>query len=208
MSRMILGMIGAAALAVFWNGQETTISARKGELLEQEYAIAKTSASYFIFDFEARVVYLKAKGFRLKEWPITKVRKWGRPIALKPYALDKKSAINKPQRKNITPKPGEAPKSDELDVLELEKMPVQYTLELADEIRIQVRPEGHGFKGFLKGVGRFISWSIFKPVKTVSRALGKNPFTDIEVVLATEKDAKGIYWSFFEGQKCLLYWSR
>jgi len=205
MNRFILGFFGAATLAVFLGGQDSAVSMRKAEFLEQEYAIAKTSASYFIFDLEARSIFLKAKGFKLKEWSVTKVRKWGRPIDLKAYVLLKKSAINQPQRKNITPKPGEAPNSSELDVLELDKMPVQYTLELGDEIRIHIRPESQGFKGFKKGVDQFISWVVIKPIKTVFRAIKKNPFTDIEIVLPTEKDTKGIYWSFFEGQKCLLY---
>jgi hypothetical protein len=204
MKRILIAICGAAILAAAGpTGAETP---GHSAFLEQELALAKTSASYFVFDFNARSVVLKARGFALKTWPMATFRKWGRPSAMKPYALAKKSAINKPQRKNITPKPGEPPKDAELDILELDKMPVAYTLELADEIRIHVRPQTGGLKNFLGGLGRIFTWTLAKPIKTVFRALKKSPYTDIEIVVPTEKDAKGVYWSFFEGQKCLIRW--
>jgi hypothetical protein len=206
MKRILILISGAAILTGVAVGQSDVAAAAKTAFLEQEYALAKTSASYFVFDFNARVIVLKARGFVLKSWSIAAVRKWGRPTAMTAYPLTKKSAINKPQRKNITPKPGEPPKDAELDVLELEKMPLQYALELPDEIRLHIRPQTKGFKRFFGGIGRIFSWTIAQPVKTVFRAVKKSPFTDIDIVVPTEKEAKGIYWSFFEGQKCLLHW--
>jgi len=207
MKRILSLMCGAAILAGTTVGQSDIAAAGKTAFLEQEFAIAKTSASYFVFDFDARVIVLKARGFALKSWSIATVRKWGRPTAMKAYPLEKKSAINKPQRKNITPKPGDPPKDAELDVLELDKMPIRYTLELPDKIRIHIRPQTKGFKRFLGGIGRIFSWTLVQPLKTVFRAVKKSPYTDIDIVVPTEKEAKGVYWSFFEGQKCLLYWS-
>jgi len=207
MKRILILISGAAILAGTAAGQGDVAAAAKTAFLEQEYALAKTSASYFVFDFDARVIILKARGFELKSWPIAAVRKWGRTTAMTAYPLTKKSAINKPQRKNITPKPGDPPKDAELDVLELDKMPLRYTLELAAEIRLHVRPQTKGFRRFIGGIGRIFSWTMAQPLKTVFRAVKKSPFTDIDIVVPTEIEAKGVYWSFFEGQKCLLHWS-
>ncbi len=207
MKRILILIFGAAILGGLAAGQSDVVAAARAAFLEQEYALAKTSASYFVFDFNARVIVLKARGFVLKSWPIAAARKWGRPTAMTAYPLAKKSAINKPQRKNITPKPGDPPKDAELDVLELDKMPAQYTLELTAEIRLHVRPQTKGFKKLIGGIGRIFSWTIAKPLKTVFRAVKKSPFTDIEIIVPTENEAKGVFWSFFEGQKCLLHWS-
>jgi hypothetical protein len=180
MKRILILIGGAAILAGTAGGQSDIAAAGKTAFLEQEYAIAKTSASYFVFDFNARIIVLKARGFELKSWPIAAVRKWGRPTAMKAYPLEKKSAINKPQRKNITPKPGDPPKDVELDTLELDKMPVKYTLEFPDEIRIHVRPQTKGFKRFFGGVGRIFSWTLAQPLETVFRAVKKSRYTDID----------------------------
>jgi hypothetical protein len=130
---------------------------------------------------------------------------------LNPYPPEKKSAIHPPQRTDITPGKEEAKvepakKSDDLDILELYKMPVDYTLELPDEIRIIVRPKKKGFAAELDGVGRFFSQGIGRPVKTILREIKKKSYTDIEIVFADNEDAQAVYWSFFEGQKCLLIW--
>jgi hypothetical protein len=210
-------VLGGIVLAGFAAGQEAAVSARKTALIEQEYEIAKTSKSYFVFDFEAKTVALKAKGFALKEWPIFKVRRWGRLTGLTPYPLERKSAIHEPKRKDITPnktepdkkvevKPDPKKTGGDLDILELDKMPADYTLWLPDQIRIIVRPHRKGLGALLNGVGRIFSKGIARPIKTIFRAIKKKPFTDIEIVFTDNKDAKGVYWSFFEGQKCILYW--
>ncbi|MCX6566710.1 MAG: hypothetical protein NTW38_09895 [Candidatus Aminicenantes bacterium] len=210
-------VLGCVVLAGFATGQEAAVSVLKTALIEQEYEIAKTSKSYVVFDFEAKIVALKAKGFVLKEWPIAKVRRWGRLTGLAPYPLERKSAIHEPKRKDITPnktapdkkaevKPDPKKTSGDLDILELDKMPVDYTLWLPDQIRIIVRPHRRGLGAFLDGAGRIFSKGIARRVKTIFRAINKRPFTDIEIIFAEDKDAKGVYWSFFEGQKCILYW--
>jgi len=215
--RKLCGAAGFIVLAGFLAGQETAVSAKKTAMLEQEYEIAKTSNSYVVFDFEARIVALKAKGFVLKEWPILKVRRWGRLTGLTPYPLERKSAIHEPKRKDITPGKTEADKkagakpdpkktSGDLDILELDKMPVDYTLWLPDEIRIIVHPHRKSLGAVLAGVGRIFSKGIARRIKTIFGAIKKKSFTDIEIVFADNKDAKGVYWSFFEGQKCILYW--
>ena len=212
-----LAVVGLAGMAAIAAGQGPAVSPRKIERLEREYEIARTSKSYVVFDFEARTVALKAKGMVLKEWPIARVRRWGKATALTAYPLERKSAIHEPKRKDVTPVKNEPEKKIEvtpepkkaggdLDILELEKMPVDYTLWLPDRIRIIARPQRKGLGAALSWIGRVFSKGIARPIKTIFRAIGKKPFTDIEIVFADKKDAKGVYWSFFEGQPCFLHW--
>jgi len=212
------GIIGLMILSSgFAVGRETAVSARKTALLEQEYAIAKTSATYFIFNFETKTVALKAKGLVLKEWPFAKARTWGRAPGVMTYPLVRKTALEEPQRPDISPGKEEpekdkekekkpAAKSDDLGLMELSKMPVRYTLELPDDIRIKVRLQKKGFGRIVEGFARFFSKGIGRSFKTISRGLKKSPFTDIDLVFADENAARNIYWAFFENQKCILYW--
>ena len=79
-TRRILGLVAGTALLVAGAaGQEAAApSPRKAARVEQEYGLARTPSTYFIFDFEAGKVSLKARGLVLKEWPIFKVKTWGR----------------------------------------------------------------------------------------------------------------------------------
>lgn len=192
-------------------GQSGAVSARRTAFLEQEYALAKSSATYFIFNFETATVSLKSRGLVLKEWPVAKMRIWGRAGGVMTYGLVRKTAYRAPQRKDITPGKAEAeqkpaPKDDDLGIMELGKMPVDYTLELPDEIRIKVRLQKKGFARIAGGIGRFFSRGIGRSVKTIVRGMGKRPFTDIELVFDDENAARNIYWAFFEEQKCILFW--
>jgi len=192
-------------------GQNAAVSARQTEFLEQEYALAKNPSTYFVFNFETAKVALKSRGLTLKEWPVAKMRMWGRAGGVMTYPLVKKTAYRAPQRKDITPGKAEeekkpAAKTDDLDILELGKMPVDYTLELPEDIRIKVRFQKKGAARIIGGIGRFFSRGIGRSVKTIIRGAKKRPFTDIELVFAEENAAKNIYWAFFEGQNCILYW--
>jgi hypothetical protein len=221
----LIGIVGVLALtAGRAAGQGPSVSARRTAFMEQEYAIAKTGKSYFIFDFEDKMVFLKAKGIVLKQWPIAKFIRWGWATALLPYTIKNKTALNPPERTDVTPvkndqaaaeggtvpAPANDPKktstSDDLEILELVKMPVKYTLVLPDEIKIIIHPQKKGLARFWEGFGRIFSRGIARPYQTIVRAIKKSPFTDIEIVFPKENDAKGVYWSFFEGQKCLIYW--
>ncbi|HOF82662.1 MAG: hypothetical protein PHF93_03860 [Acidobacteriota bacterium] len=214
-TRRILGLVAGTALLVAGAaGQEAAApSPRKAARVEQEYGLARTPSTYFIFDFEAGKVSLKARGLVLKEWPIFKVKTWGRHGGVMTCPLLKKTAYNAPKRKDVTPGKAEdetdkkpTAKNDDLDILELVKMPVNFTLELPGDIRMNVRLRKSGFARILDGAGRLFSRGIGRSVKTIVRGIGRRPFTEIEIIFLEESAAKNIYWSFFEGQKCILYW--
>lgn len=202
----LAGLLLAHAAAF---GQD--VSARALRFLEQEYALAKTPSTYFVFDFGTSTVSLRSRGMVLKEWPAVEVRTWGKTGAVMTYPLLRKTAYRASKRKDITPGKAEgenkaAAKTDDLDILELVKMPVAYTLELPGGIRIKVRMRKKGPARILDGFGRFFSRGFGRSAKTIVRGAMRRPFAEIEIFFTEENAAKNIYWSFFEGQKCILNW--
>jgi hypothetical protein len=163
-----------------------------------------------IIDLEGGAVLLKARGFILKNWGIESARTWGKPVPVKEYKLLGKSALSKPERKNITPgkedpqKAKEKKDASEPEVLELKDMPVHFALLFGDDIRVSFRPKTSRFWPSLLNFGKGVSWFVYLPLKTLWLALGHKSFTEIEVVMQDEKEAQGVYWSFLEGHGTII----
>jgi hypothetical protein len=174
------------------------------QLLEAEAGLAKASSSYFIMDIGEKAVFLKARGIVLKKWELQKAKFWGKAVSIKALQLSKKNAWFPPKRKNIVPGKDEQGNVD-LGVLELKDMPSLYRLEFRDRIRILVRPKSRKFFLFVRNVGNAFRRFTYLPLKTLWLALRKRDFTEIELVMASEKDAKAMFWAFLEGQSCIVY---
>lgn len=190
--------------------QERARLAAHNQVLESELALARMPVSYMVINLQEKEILLKSRSMVLRKWDIQKFKFWGRPIPAKSFKLTKKSALSPPKRPNITPGKEDAQdegKKDsvELGVLELDDMPVHYGLSLEDGIRISVRPKTKRFWPALMNFGKSVSWFTFLPLKTLWFALKKKPFTEIELVMPTEKDAKGFYWSYLDGQGTIIY---
>lgn len=191
-------------------GQDTAKLAKLNRILESEASLANHPASYMIIDLESRAVLLKARGLVLKKWAIKSFRSWGKPVPVKEYKLLGKSALSKPERKNITPgkeepnKAKEKKDADELEVLELKDMPVHFTLLFGDDIRISFRPKTSRFWTSILNFGKNISWSAYLPLKTLWLSLKRKSFTEMEIVMQDEKEAQGVYWSFLEGHGTII----
>jgi len=196
-----------AAGATMGGSKDGPAANPRAAALEQELALAKTPGMYFLFDFKKRRIDLKFRGLALKTWEIARTKVWGRDFDVRISKLERKSTLFPPKRANITPKPGE--EADiELDVLELDKMPTHFSLYFGEKLRIKVRPKTRKFGKMVLNAGAGIVWYGFLPLKTVWMSLRKKPFTEIEIVTKNEKDAKAIYWAFYEGQSCLIYHPR
>jgi hypothetical protein len=214
--RKTAGLLGVAVSVVglasqgFAQGQDMAKLAKMNTVLECEAALAKTPASYMIIDLEGGAVLLKARGLVLKKWDIRSSRQWGKPVPLKEYKLLGKSALSKPERKNITPGKEDSNKDKtkkdpgEPEVLELKDMPVHFTLNFGDDIRVSFRPRTSRFWPSLLNFGKGVSWFVYLPLKTLWLALGHKAFTEIEVVMPDEKLAQGVYWSFLEGHGTII----
>jgi hypothetical protein len=203
-------MAAVLSLAGFVGAQDAAKLAEKARILESEAAQAKNPAAYMIIDLPARKILLKARGFVLRSWDLRSDRLWGKPLELKGLKLIGKSALAKPERKNITPgkddpknaKP-KAP-SSEPDVLELKDMPIHYSLIFGDDIRVSVRPRTTRFWPTLMNIAVDASWLAYLPLKTLWLSVKHKAFTEIEIVMPSENDAKSLYWAFIEGLSTII----
>ncbi len=196
---ILLSWLTAAAAA-----DEKTKAFEQNKLLEAELALAKTSTSYLIMDFSEKSISLKSRGIILKKWEIRKARFWGQYVPIKAFVLLKKSAWFPPKRKNIVP--GKEAQGDvDLEVLELKEMPSRYRLTFPDGIYISIRPRARKFFPFLGNIGTSIGRLTLLPLKALWFSMRKERFAEIELVMANYKEAKGLYWSFLEGQSCIIY---
>jgi hypothetical protein len=183
---------------------EKTKTAEMNRLLEAEATLAKAPSSYFIMDFGEKGVFLKVRGIVLKKWELKKVKFWGKPVSIKALKLLKKSAWFPPKRKTIVPGNDEQGNVD-LGVLEVKDMPSLYSLTFPGRTRIEVRAKSANFFLFFRKVGSVFRRYTYLPLKTLWLALRKKSFTEIELVVDNEKDSKGLFWAFLEGQSCIIY---
>ncbi len=221
MKRSIKTAILAAAAAVAMSapalGQSTAELRSRNRLLESELVLAKGSGSYMIIDLAGKEISLNARGMTLRKWEIGSSRLWGRRIPMKTIKLKAKSALRTPQRPDITPgkeepKPGgtaAAPATPgttgaDLGILEIDDMPVHYDLIFDEDIHIGVRPKTKRFGGWITNVGKTLGWYLGLPIKTIFRTIKKKPFTEISIVLKSEKDAREIYWAYLDGHQTII----
>ena len=176
-------------------------------LLESELKLAKKPQLYFIFNLKEKKIYFKCRGVTLKELKIEKVKLWGQYPDLKDHALFKKSTLFKPERKEINPKDNEKDKEEEnfeLEALELDDMPANFSMVHYEGINISVRQKPEGFFSELRSIYSNTMWYITRPLITVWNTVQGKPFTSIYITLS-KKDAQSLYWSFYEGLAGIIY---
>jgi len=200
---VVLIVLGASIVGRAVGGGEKAVG-RSRASLGAEIALAKAPGIYGVVDLERGVVEIKGRGTALKTFDIVRSKRWGKNVGQTTSKVLKKSTLFPPKRKNITPKPGEEEPDVELDVLELSKMPTHYSITLEGNIRLKVRPKTKHFLRRIRNFGSGILWYAYLPFKTVWRTVAGKPFAEIQIVTGNEKEARWIYWSFFEGLNCLV----
>jgi hypothetical protein len=185
-------------------GAEKAFLQSENQLLETELSIAAAPRIYFIFDFQDKKVYLKARGRVLRELAIKGIRSWGKVSVARATTLVEKSTLFPPKRGLITPSGNKEGDEVRVETLELKDMPASFTLVMERETWITVRPEPTGMISWLWSVHYPFKWYLTRPVLTVWHALRKKSFTSIEIVLKAD-DARSLYWSFFEGMAAIVY---
>jgi len=192
------------SVGVISPADEKTKSLEQKKFLEAELGLAKTPATYLIIDFGAKSISIKSRGMILRSWNIRKAVFWGKKIPIQAYGLQKKSSWFPPKRKNIVPGK-DAQGNLDLGVLELKEMPSSYRMTFPDGIRIKVHAKTKKFFGLIGSFGNAISRMVFLPLRALWFTMSKKPFTQVDIVLADEKDAKRLYWSFAEGESCIFF---
>lgn len=185
--------------------QEIGLLLIKDLVLKQELELASKPQLYFLFNLREKRLELKARGLLLKEWKISRIRRWGTHPAIKILTLEKKSALFAPKRRKI--KPGETQNngSFELETLEVKDMPTVYTLRFDDGLKIYVRPGPKKLGGYITSTGFFLRWYGWFPIKNLFFFIFKKPPKLIEISLVSGEEAKAIYWALFEGIKGLIF---
>lgn len=206
-ARSIIFLLGAAlglwTLPLRADGSSAEVAWNK--LLRGELSLARTAACYFVFDLPQQTVGLKARGMMLREWKVRGIRTWGKPASLEVVTLVKKSSLFAPRRKKIKPGESQAGDTFELDVLELKDMPSAFVLTMSGGLSIYVRPGGGSFYAWLAGLGRWVKWHSWLPLKTIWFAVKKKPFSGLELELESPEEAKALYWAVGEGFKGLIF---
>ncbi len=208
---LIVGAILGMTLPL--SGQNKSPSAPDQKLVESEIVLANRPITYMMINMRAKTIALKARGMTLKTWPIASWRIWGKSVPLKGLPLKKKSALKSPKRTNITPgKEGGANKDantakDALDlgVLELNDMPVHFSLDFGNGIVVSVRPKTARFWPTLVNVWKGASRIVSNPLTTVWAVFRRKSLTRIDLVLPSERDAQGLYWAYLDGHYTIIY---
>jgi hypothetical protein len=181
----------------------------ENSLLKAELQLAKSSKLYIVFDLPAKRISIKAKGILLKELPVESYTLWGTPVRPTSLSLLRKTALVKPERKEIIPKTEDTEKAEEAsepEVIQLQDMPLRYELKFDDGIEISVKPTSAGVISTLFNlVASLKSYLLTRPLGTLWNGLHRQNFTEIVLVL-DENDARSLYWSFQEGFQC-IFWS-
>ncbi len=177
----------------------------ENQVLKQEIILASKPQLYFLLNLSEKRLQVKARGMVLKEWTLTRVRRWGPHPRLEPLTLGKKSALFAPKRKAIKPGENQAKDTFELQALELKDMPTIFTLNLEEGIKIYVRPKPQGFLARLANIGLHFRWYGWFPLRNMTRRIAGKPFVSIEITVSSPIEAKEIYWAMLDGLKGLIY---
>jgi hypothetical protein len=177
----------------------------RNQVLKQELLLASKPQLYFLLNLTEKRLQLKARGMVLKEWALTRVRRWGPHPRLEPLTLGKKSALFAPKRKAIKPGENQSKDTFELEALELKDMPTIFTLNLEEGIKIYVRPKPQGFLARLAHIGLHFRWYGWFPLRNMYRRIARKPFISLEITVSSPVEAKAIYWAMLDGLKGLIY---
>jgi hypothetical protein len=201
--KVIVLIITLSILPYYAIGNDRSGMAMENKLLKDEWLLAQKSNLYVIFHLKEKTIQIKAKGLTLREFPIHDVYLWGKNLPDSSLPLVKKSALVKPSRGII--RPGDMKESEDvtLDVLELEDMPVRYTLVLDNRIFIAIRPS-EGVTSKFGNIFATLKNFIVRPAVTFWYAVRGKQYTALDIGLE-KQDAKALYWSFPEGAKSIVY---
>ena len=223
----IFAALAAVALAGLGGAAATDKAAlaKKQDTLTAEYGLAKEANFYFVFDVPGRKIELRVRGMVLKTWPVEAMRFWGRPDFSGTVELAKKTALKAPERIIIKPgeteepvvKPAPAPVGKpaaagaaaasadyDLEALELRDMPKRFSLDLDNGLHITVTAKTGGSMGFGARLKEAWRWYVRLPLMNLFGARQDKKLSELELVIADEKDAQSIYWHLFDGIKGII----
>ncbi|MGZ5497498.1 MAG: hypothetical protein ACXWHI_02160 [Candidatus Aminicenantales bacterium] len=207
------GLIGLGWAA----GVDKAALAKKQDSLTAEYGLAKEAKFYFVFDVLGRKIDLRVRGMVLKTWPIEAMRFWGQPDFSGSVEMVKKTTLKSPERIVIKPGETEAPivkpaaagaestSADyDLETLELRDMPKRFGLDLDNGLHVTVTAKTGNSMGFGTRMKEAWRWYVRTPLMNLFGPKKDNGLSELELIIADEKDAQSIYWHLFDGIKGII----
>ena len=205
---IIFIILAAGAMSAAPQATENRGLIDRGKLLDAEVLLAKANKSYLYIDRAAARIELRNQGLVLKSWTVASFKTWGRSLPSGAFKLARKEDLRTPKRKNITPvaETGKEkkPESKDLEVLEVKDMPTSFRFDCSGGITLRFRARP---KGLIKKVGTLLGSlgrSIVLPLRTIAAVARKIDFTDVQIVMPEELDAKSLYWTAEEGLSVLV----
>lgn len=229
MKRTIAGwaLLAAVAAGLGAGTTDRAALAKKQSDLASEYTLAKDPNFYFVFDVAGRKLELRVRGMVLRTWPLGSIRFWGRPDLAGSVELVKKTTLKAPERIVIKPgeeeapvklpqpeaKPGAvkpapaAPASAadfDLEALELRDMPERFSLDFDNGLHVTVKSREAASGGLFKRLAGAWRWYVALPLENLFGSRGGRAVSELELTFENSKDARSIYWHFFDGIKGLI----
>jgi hypothetical protein len=198
--------------------EETINILKENRFLEEELKLARKPAYYFVINLKEKKVDLKARGMVLESWNVSDLRYSGKPVPLKVTELTFKTALNPPERKTIKPdeeqqnndekkadekSEPQATGSFEVEALELTDMPGSFELNFDDGLKIFIQSKS-GLKESFHQTWENILWYTWYPIKHfIFRKDELKP--KLILYFENQQDAQGIYWTFIDGIKGIIW---
>lgn len=173
-------------------------------LLEAELKLAQKPDIYFVFDLPQKKILIKARGVILRELPLIKINFFGNRASEKAHFLLKKKTFIKPGREKIKPGGNKENDNFDIDALELDDMPLRYTLLTDGGVSIYVKPKTDGIISALCNIPYAIKNALSVPLHSFWNFLRRKPYTAVTLVLEN-KEAQALYWSTVEKSGIVIY---
>lgn len=211
-------LVAAGLIGLGWAaGVDKAALAKKQDSLTAEYGLAKEAKFYFVFDVLGRKIELRVRGMVLKTWPIEAMRFWGQPDFSGSVEMVKKTTLKSPERIVIKPGETEAPivkpaaagaastSADyDLETLELRDMPKRFGLDLDNGLHVTVTAKTGNSMGFGTRMKEAWRWYVRMPLMNLFGPKKDKGLSELELIIADEKDAQSIYWHLFDGIKGII----
>lgn len=216
--RAFAALAAAGLIGLGWAaGVDKAALAKKQDSLTAEYGLAKEAKFYFVFDVLGRKIDLRVRGMVLKTWPIEAMRFWGQPDFSGSVEMVKKTTLKSPERIVLKPGETEAPivkpaaagaasaSADyDLETLELRDMPKRFGLDLDNGLHVTVTAKTGNSMGFGTRMKEAWRWYVRMPLMNLFGPKKDKGLSELELIIADEKDAQSIYWHLFDGIKGII----
>ncbi len=170
-------------------------------LLQAEFDLAKSSATYSIIDLAQKKITIKAAGVVLRHIPIVEVDVWGRMPAPRVYRISEKVARKEPERIQI--EPGKEVPAHDIDALERDDMPVRYTLMFDDGIKVGISGSAGEHDRTMGEVAHDVWEQIARPLVFLWKHWRDEKHSVIDITL-NPVDSQSVYWAIPENSATIF----